>query len=468
MKQSAEQDSSPEKATSGAMHSFLGAFSSLSTAFTKLSSNLTTGNLHLPGTGTSGADKSIFHIGNEAKNLADAQSSISSVPGSNGSENAPTSDDIATLDLASQQLLAAIEKDPNNPSLHNQLGLIYAESGQSDKAVQNFQKAIELARTQLTLLNAQEKAALSQRNSAATAKIVLSGSKLSNDLSAAHSSLARIYDKLGQHDRVVAELDMLNHDISFGSALSPTIAAKTAKDASPVHRLSSECLQKLARAEALSQTNRFAEAMQLYKQVLKIDPQVGIAHEKLGLAAESSGNFWLAKQELQAALSLNPANANCNVHLGTVYQSLSEPAKARAEFLKALSIDPKNSLALFHLANICASQNQMPEAIRIYQKLVAVCPSMPAAHNNLAMSYSMQHDYPHAIDEYGRALALDPDLASSHYGLGMALYNVKDYRASISELKRALALNPSYLDAREKIELAYRKLNETSSSIARN
>ncbi|MDR3612351.1 MAG: tetratricopeptide repeat protein [Candidatus Obscuribacterales bacterium] len=468
MKQSSEQESSPEKTTSGALHSFFGVFSGLSTAFTKLSSNLTTGNLHLPGAPTVGAGKSIFNVNSPDKNIADAQISNSAVPAYNGSESAPTGDDIATLDLASQQLLLAIEKEPGNPSLHNQLGLIYAESGQSDKALQNFQKAIELARTQLTLLNAQEKAALSQKNSSATAKIVLAGSKLSNDLAAAHSSLARIYDKLGQHDRVVAELDMLNHDISFGSGLSPAIAAKTAREASPVHRLSSECLQKLARAEALSQANRLPEAMQLYKQVLKIDPQVGIAHEKLGLAAESSSNFWLAKQELQAALSLNPADANCNVHLGTVYQALSEPAKARAEFLKALNIDPKNTLALFNLANICASQNQVPEAIRIYQKLVAVSPSMPAAHNNLAMSYAMQHDYPHAIDEYGRALALEPDLASSHYGLGMALYNVKDYRASISELKRALALNPSYLDAREKIELAYRKLNDTSSSIAKN
>ena len=386
-----------------------------------------------------------------------------------GTSSAPPSgNDIATLDLASQQLLAAIEKDPKNPSLRNQLGLIYSESGQSDKAVQNFQKAIELARTQLTLLNAQEKAALAQKNSSATAQIVLSGSKLSNDLAAAHSSLARIYDKLGQHDRVVSELDMLNHDISFGSGLSPVIAAKTANDANPVHRLTPECLQKLARAEALTQANRMPEAMQLYKQVVKLDPQVAIAHERLGLAAEGSSNFWLAKQELQTALSLNPANANCEVHLGTVYQSLSEPAKAKSEFLKALSVDSKNALALFSLANIYASQNQLSDAVRTYQKLVVVAPSMPAAHNNLAMCYSMSHDYPRAIDEYGRALALDPELASSHYGLGMVLFNVKDYRASISELKRALALNPSYLDAREKIELAYKKLNDSSSNIAKN
>jgi tetratricopeptide (TPR) repeat protein len=465
MKTSSEQESAPEKATSGALHSF---FNGLSTAFIKLSSNLTTGSGHVPAGVQSSAGEKLFNVNGAGKIIARAPTDAYSGDASSGAGGVSTSDDIASLDLASRQLLTAIDKDPGNPALHNQLGLIYAESGQSDKAVQNFQKAIELARTQLTLLNTQEKAALSQRDSSATARIVLAGSKLSNDLSAAHSSLARIYDKLGQHDRVVAELDMLNHDISFGSGLAAAVAVKSSKESSPVHRLSSECLQKLARAEALSQANRLPEAMQLYKQVLKMDPQVSIAHEKLGLAAEGSGNFWLAKQELQAALSLNPADSNCNVHLGTVYQSLSEPAKARAEFLKALNVDPKNTLALFHLANICAAQNQTAEAIRTYQKLVVINPSMPAAHNNLAMTFAMQRDYPHAIDEYGRALALDPDLASSHYGLGMALYNVKDYRASISELKRALALNPSYLDAREKIELAYRKLNDTSSSIARN
>ena len=383
-------------------------------------------------------------------------------------QNQSAEEQIASLDLASQQLLLSIDKDPANPSLHNQLGLIYAESGQSDKAIQNFQKAIEIARGQLATLSTRERDASIHKSATETTNIVLSSAKLSTDLAAAHSSLARIYDKLGQHDKVVAELDMLNRDIAFGSTVNSASSHRTTAGAPAVHRLSSDSLQLLARAEALEQAHRTPEAIFLYKEVLKTDPQAGIAHEKLGLAAEASGNYWLAKQELEAALSCSGNNANCDVHLGTIYQALSEPAKAKAQFLKALALEPKNSMALFNLANICASHNQVSEAIQTYQRLVAVNPQMAAGHNNLAMCYSMAHDYPHAIDEYGRALALSPDLASSHYGLGMALYNVKDYRASISELKRALALNPSYLDAREKIELAYKKLNDPAGNLAQN
>jgi tetratricopeptide (TPR) repeat protein len=384
-------------------------------------------------------------------------------------------DELASLDSAAQQLVTSIEKDPGNPSLHNQLGLIYAELGDSDKAILHFQRSIEVARGKLLALNARERASqMEGGDKRGSAALVLESSKLSVDLSAAHSSLARIYDQLGQHDRVVSELDLLNHEIVFGSSITQKFSQQE-KSVSPqpavlssVHRLSPACLQLLAKAQALTQARRPAEAMPLYRQVVQLDPQAGIAHQQLGLAAAATGNYWLASQELGSASELDPKNASVHTELGSTYQAIGQSEKAINEFQKAIALNPKDSTALFSLGNILATQRQHGLAIQVYQRALLVNPQSAAIHNNLGSSYSQSGDYKDAIDEFGRALALSPDMASSHYGMGIALYNVKDYRGAISELKRALSLNPGYGDARAKIELAYRKTNGTIGGVPIN
>lgn len=155
---------------------------------------------------------------------------------------------LSSLDVAARQLETEIEKDPGNPLLHNQIGLIYAGLGDNDKAVFQFQKAVELARSKLAAIYAQEKGQSAQSiqgEQEASASLILESSRLEVELSAAHSSLARIYDKLGQHDLVVTELDALNRETAFGSRSSALKMEPPLFRTGFVHRLSSTSLQLL-------------------------------------------------------------------------------------------------------------------------------------------------------------------------------------------------------------------------------
>ncbi len=49
----------------------------------------------------------------------------------------------ADLDRMLREILAALEEDPKNPALHNNLGNVYAEKGQAREALQSYHKAIE-------------------------------------------------------------------------------------------------------------------------------------------------------------------------------------------------------------------------------------------------------------------------------------------------------------------------------------
>ncbi|MBI2810486.1 MAG: tetratricopeptide repeat protein, partial [Candidatus Melainabacteria bacterium] len=212
--------------------------------------------------------------------------------------------DLKSLDQASDQLLEQINKTPSDPSLHNRVALIYAGMGDFTSAVSHLERAVEASRSQIIILTAQERDLRAKGDKAGAAKSVLDVSKLNVELAAAHSSLARVYGELGQHDKVVAELDALNKDIVFGSGLNKKPIPVAVAPPAPSHQLNQKTLASLARGQALMQAHRIPEAMQEYKNVIAIEPQSAIAHERLGLAALFVNNSYLAVQELETATRL--------------------------------------------------------------------------------------------------------------------------------------------------------------------
>ncbi|MBC7998949.1 MAG: tetratricopeptide repeat protein [Leptolyngbya sp.] len=373
-------------------------------------------------------------------------------------------DNVKLLDGAAQQLLQALEIDPENPELHNQVGLIYAEIGDYESAITHFRKVVSVARGMIV-----EKANESQRlrdrgDIKGATNAILASSKVNVELSAAHGNLARVFESLGQHDKVVAQLDELKHDISVNADMSKmTRSAKLASAGAALGqvsrvRMTPETLATLARAQALMHSNRVSEAVSEYKAVLVKDPDVAIAHQQLGLVAASEGNLFASKQELAEAVRLDAADAQSHTALAVTYSRLGENARARSEFEKAILIEPRNLNAAIHLSNMLSSQGDHASAQAILEKASKHNPNDPILRNNLATLYSIKGNYHEAINNFQRALGAAPDMASAHYGLGLAHYNLKEYSQSIGEFKRALQLNPQLIDAHNKVESATRRI----------
>jgi tetratricopeptide (TPR) repeat protein len=378
--------------------------------------------------------------------------------------NSQADDDVSLLDQAEQQLLNHVVRNPQDPSPYNQLGLIYAGSGEYDKAVSYLQKAIEVSRARVIQLTASEQQLRAQGNAARATQALLERSRISVELSAAHSSLARVYDQLGQHDRVVAQLEQLNTDIAFGGTQPAPIRAATATTTNGIgaasaagHKMSLPVLRLLARGEALMQERDIAQATQTYKQVVQLDPMVALAHERLGTIAALSNNYYLAVQELETAVHLDPNNGAVHTALAAAYQAQGEPELAIEHYEKALALNPRSADAALNLGNILCTTGKYKPAEEAFEKLTKITPESAMAHNSLATVRSMAGNYKGAIGEYEKSLTIQPDIASSHYGLGLAYFHNTNYPASIREFKRALTLDPGLTDAQAKMQLAYKK-----------
>lgn len=380
-------------------------------------------------------------------------------------------DQVKLLDGAARELLAGLDSDPDNPALHNQLGLIYAESGDFDTAISHFRRVVSVAREKISEKSAEAQKLRQNGDIKGATAAVLACSKVNVELSAAHGNLARMFESLGQHDKVVAQLEELKHDISVGADLSrPTVSAKMAAPGAALGqsgtRMSSETLLSLARAQALMQSSRVPEAVNEYNAIVQKDPANAIAHQQLGIVAAHSGNLSLAEKELKEAVRLDEKDSVSHTRLAMTYASLGDTGRAKQEFEKALLLEPNNLEASAHLSSMLSTRGDHEAAKLVLERAVKHHPNNAILRNNLGTMHSLKGDYHAAAFNFQKAISVSPDMPSAHYGLGLAYYNMKDYMHSIGEFKRALQLDPNLIDAHNKIESAYRHIGLASSGRA--
>ncbi|MBY0356585.1 MAG: tetratricopeptide repeat protein [Candidatus Obscuribacterales bacterium] len=354
---------------------------------------------------------------------------------------------VKILDQATNDLAAQISKSPNDPMLQNQLGLIYLSLGDYDTAEFYFKSAVSLCQEAISAsTNNIEKSKTLGRMDEATQEL-MKASRMSVELSAAHSHLARLYDLRGDRQGVIAELDKLTSDGALFTASGP-IRSKAGQN--------SKETQLLARAEANMKQNRIPQAIEDYKSVLKTNPKAVVAHEKLGLIYAMSADLPAAASEWEEAAKLEPKSSAVQNNLGLAYQKLGQKKEAEEAFRQALVLDPKSEEAALNLSELLAAGGELKPAMEILQEAAKNNPNSARAYNNIGTFLSLSGNYGEALSAYHKALKLAPNMASAHYGLGIALMHSHNYQPAIKALKQALVLDPRIPSAETKIEEAYR------------
>jgi Flp pilus assembly protein TadD len=375
-------------------------------------------------------------------------------------QSATPAEQVKMLEAAAEQLNSDIEKSPCDPGLQNQLGLVCISLGDIDRARERFQKAISLSRLGITALSDKITALRTEGKTKEASVPLLEASKLNVQLSAAHSNLARLYENRGEHDKVIAELDLLNKEgVLFDNSVLPA-----GPDASRQAMLNPSVARDLARAEALLQARQLPQAADEYKRVLAEDPSVAMAHHRLGTIMIITNNAPLAVNELEVAAKLDPGSPEVLSDLGWAYQQTGMNLQAAKAYERALALEPRQTDAAINLSNIYSSCGRVHDAIVVLSQAVQTNQDCAKAHNNLGTLFSLDGKWGPALFEFQKAITLEPNMASAHYGLGTVLMQNKSYMQAVQEFKQALALQPNLAQAQMKIDEACRKIGMTVGS----
>jgi len=125
-------------------------------------------------------------------------------------------------------------------------------------------------------------------------------------------------------------------------------------------------------------------AENLYKEILKINPNHFESIYYLGTLLAWTKKFNLAKPLLQKAIQIQPNYVKAYNNLGVVLKELEEHQNAINYFEKAIQIDPKYEEAHNNLAILLKELGEYQKAINYYEKAILIDPNSIRVINGLS------------------------------------------------------------------------------------
>ncbi len=205
----------------------------------------------------------------------------------------------------------------------------------------------------------------------------------------------------------------------------------------------------LQRAHEASENNHAEDAIEAYRQAIKLAPASVTPHNNLGLLFFNAGRYEEALVELQQAHKLQPGQIQVKALLGMTYASLNRPSDAIPLLEEAARVAKPDAQVESLLADLLIEQKEYRRAADHLERL--------AAHaDGPDVQYKLQFCYVNlARLAATRLVESAPDSYYAHTLRGEALSQRGNYRAAFPELQRALALAPDQRGAHLRLGDAY-------------
>ena len=321
------------------------------------------------------------------------------------------------LDDAIVQMEIAVQIKPDAPTFLYDLGVIYMDKGDHNKAISYFLKSIEQIRsTGYTNVNLR----------------VYSGVYMD-----ACTNLGLIYTRLERYEEAIKVLkeaiqfrpDDLNANWNLGFAYW-----------------------------SMGDMEKATAQMRKYT---KLDPKNAEAHNIIGLTHYCNEFYEAALEEFQTAAKLDPEEHQYSYNEALSLARLDryeevERALERAsgweqgEYLRQVyqeRIRINRANKLYNEGCAAMKDRRLTQAIDYFNGALELMPDMVGAHVNLGVCYRMKEDIENQMHHFQEAARLKPDMPDVHYNLGLAYSKAKMYSKAIIELKQAIQLRPFSKDA---------------------
>lgn len=289
--------------------------------------------------------------------------------------------------------MAILQASPNQFDALHYLGILEAQRGQPDKALDLIQQALEanplsaeancnLGKVYLEIKRPEKAVVYYHKSLAIQPRNVQTLFNLGNALR-----------DLQHYDEALRSYDAaLSIDPGFFSALNN-------------------------RGDLLKELERHQEALASFERALTIRPDEPGVFVNIGITQRALGHHMQALASYSRALALKPDYAEALNNRGNALQDLHRYDEALASFEQALALKPDYAEALNNRGNVLFNLNRLDEAITSYHEALTIKPDYFEAHNNLGNAFQFQGKPDEAVASYRAALLFKTDFAKAHSNL---------------------------------------------------
>jgi tetratricopeptide (TPR) repeat protein len=171
---------------------------------------------------------------------------------------------------------------------------------------------------------------------------------------------------------------------------------------------------------ALSEKDRYEEAVSAFREALALKPDLAAVHCCLGLAFHSQGHFDQAVASYRDTLKLQPDYAEAYRYISSALQAKGELQEALAALRDALRLKPDYAEAQHDLGSVLFALGRHEQSIDAYRRAIRATPDYVEAYAHLGLALDHQGQYEDAIAAYRKAIDLRPGYYQALEGMWSA------------------------------------------------
>ena len=224
--------------------------------------------------------------------------------------------------------------------------------------------------------------------------------------------------------------------------------------------------EEIRNANQLSRAREFFELafsskdplvqIELYKNVLELEPNYIEALNNIGVAYNNSYNYNEAIKYLTKCIELAPDYGLAYANRANSFNSLGEINKAIEDADQAIKNSPRHDFGYAIKGNILTKMSKLEEAEKIFGVAVNLNPQSPEAYFNRAFFYEQINEFKKSEEDYKVADKLGYSNKAVLYNNFAVLYRKqKKFNLAIEYLNKARHYNPNFPNIDGTLALIY-------------
>jgi tetratricopeptide (TPR) repeat protein len=229
----------------------------------------------------------------------------------------------------------------------------------------------------------------------------------------------------------------------------------------PKHDMAFHLLGKIA-----MERKEFDNAADLFRHAIELNSSVSGYHNDLGNALCAQGRFGQGADSYRTALQIQPDFAEAHNNLSIALRELGRLDESISACRKALSIKPDYADALLNLAGVLSETGDFEGAIACCRQAIQIRPTDAVAHSNLGGALRRAGRQDEAIAACRHALELRPAYAEAYNNLGAALEQKGAFDEAVAAYRRAIGIKADYALAHVNLGITLLRLADYASGWA--